>query len=165
MAIQSEGRGHHRVSWVDEFGVDRSRVFRRKRDAEVFNRATEQIRAEEREEGHSTQPETFDVNHPEAHWVVVHQLEELLSAIYPDHRFTMSLDDDEAEQLPLNGSVSWEAQSKADEELERRNRARRFKELGKRHPEILGSQGEIDFDREDAIAAAIKAEPDLFPPL
>ena len=160
MVIQSEGRGHHRINWVDEFGVDRSRVFRRKRDAEAFNREAEQISAEG---GDSARPDTFDINHPEAHWVVIEQLEELLSAIYPDHRFTMVLDDDGAEQLPLNGSVSWEAKSRADEELERRDRDRRFRELGQRHPEILSADGSIDFDRDEAISKAMEEETDLFP--
>jgi hypothetical protein len=165
MSVHSEQRGKHRVRWRDDLGSNRSRTFRRKQDAERFDRKVKRMKDEEREKGHYTLPATFDPQHPEAPWLIVGDLGQLLDEIYPDHTFTISIDDETDQQLPLNGSISWEAESKADAALKSEDFRRRLRELGERHPELLDANGEVDLAaKQEAVYAAMDKESDLFGP-
>ena len=151
------------MRWRDDLGSNRSRTFRRKQDAERFDHKVKKLKAEEREKGYHSLPETFDSQHPEAVWMIVAELDQLLSEIYPDHGFTISVDDETDQQLPLNGAISWEAESRADEAIKREDFDRRLRELGERHPELLDEGGQVDLaGKQEAVHAAMDAEPELF---
>jgi hypothetical protein len=163
MSVHSEGKGKHRVRYRNEYGVNRSRTFRRKVDAKRFDRRIKQLKAEIRERGYITLPEEFDADHPLAESVLTCQLDELLTALHPGYRFTITVEDTLGEaELPLDGSITWRAQTEADFEAETADRTRRYDELARRHPEIVDNNGEIDFGNVHAVRAAQDAERDLF---
>jgi hypothetical protein len=163
MSVHSEGRGKHRVRYRDEDSINRSRTFRRKADAEQFDRQVKKLKVEVREHGYITIPSGFDPDHPLAESMLIGQLDDLLSALHPGYRFTITTHDADGEtELPLNGSITWQAQTEVDFRAETADQNRRFSELARRHPEIMGDDGEIDYDNVAALRAAMDAEPDLF---
>jgi hypothetical protein len=163
MSVHSEGTGKHRVRYRDEDDINRSRTFRRKADAERFDRRVKKLKAEAREQGHLTIPPGFDPDHPLAESMLIGHLDDLLAALHPGYRFTIITHDADSEtELPLNGSITWQAQTEADFRAETADRSRRFNELARRHPKITGDDGEIDYDNVAALRAAMDAEPDLF---
>jgi hypothetical protein len=84
-------------------------------------------------------------------------------SLHPRYRFVITVHDADGEtELPLNGTISWVAQTEADFRAEVDDRTRRFAELARTHPEIVGDDGEIDYSNEAALDAAMNAEPDLF---
>jgi hypothetical protein len=95
--------------------------------------------------------------------MLIGQLDNLLTALHPGYRFTITTHDADGEtELPLNGSITWQAQTEADFQAETSDRNRRFNELARRHPEIMGDDGEIDYDNVAALRTAMDAEPDHF---
>jgi hypothetical protein len=155
----------YEVRWrdFDDEDINRARRFRTKREAEKFERHVKDVKAKARAEGVISIPGGFDPSHPLAEAQLIGMLDDLLTALHPDHVFTITTNDAMGlSELSLNGSIEWEAQTREDAEREDAERTARFAELAGRHPEIVGDDGEIDYD-SDALDAAMDAEPDLFP--
>ena len=156
----------YEVRWrsFDDLAQQQARRFRRKKDAERFERRIKDIKTKQREDGYVTIPAAFEADHPLAFEWLTGSLSDVLEQIYPDHVFTITTPaEDGRHELPLNGSIEWTAQRRKDAERELAEMNERWAELGRRHPEIVDAEGEIDFALEDTIKAAIAVEPDLFP--
>jgi hypothetical protein len=147
----------------DDPAAEYARRFRNKAEADLFAKQIKEVKTRAEQDGHITIPEDVPLNHPLAFDWLTGQLSDVLEFIHPDHVFTLILPRQEGtHEVPLNGSIEWEAQTREDHEREMAKLHERWMELGRRHPEILGDDGEVDFGRRDEVDAAIAAEPDLF---
>lgn len=154
------------VRWADFFLPEHEnfRRFRDKASAEAFDRRVEAEWAKVRaNDGAISVPVIeFDPGHPLAVEAVMDCVSELLEHVYPDHSFTLMPPGRHGDELPLESGFGWEGETREEHERETADLRARFEELGRRHPELLGEDGEIDYGREVALHAAMDAEPDLF---